>query len=169
MKRQSVLILGLIGMVASGYAASPFYKPNREAHLVVSLKSKSTYTAGDPIPVTVMLSNQSQDPILINARLLFNRYPQPGEISFTIEGPKKQIYPLLKIVTPQDVSGTDLLILQPGQTMERQVDLSLMYGVRHKGSYRVQTIYYNAVDLEKDQLRTWRGSLASEPTTFLVQ
>ncbi len=150
-------------------ATTQFYKPNREARLVVSLKNKAAYKAGEAVIVTVMLSNQSQVPILINGRMLFNRYPNPGEISFNIEGPKKQTYPLLKIISPQEITPTDLIVLQPGETLEREVDLSLMYGVRYRGRYRIQVLYYNSIDLEKDKLRTWRGSLASDPTDIYLR
>src|SRR5262245_20266605 len=78
--------------------AVQFYKPNREAHLFVSLKSKARY-AGAPVVVTVMLSNQSTEPVLINSRMLFNNYPANGEIAFNIEGPGGKDYPLVKIIS----------------------------------------------------------------------
>jgi hypothetical protein len=165
MKRRAILICALVStLFAAAFAATQFYKPNREARLVVSLKNKAVYSAGDPILVTVMLSNQSQEPLLINARMLFNRYPLPGEVSFNIQGPREQNYPLLKAIAPQDIRNEDLAILTTGETMERQVDLNEFYGVRKRGKYKVQVVYYNSVDLEKDSLKTWRGSLASDPT-----
>src|SRR5689334_10275429 len=86
----------LLGLLAP-LPAVQFYRPNREAHLVVVLKSKAHYSASQPVVVTVMLSNQSTDPLLINSRMLFNKYPANGEISFNIEGPGGKDYPLAKI------------------------------------------------------------------------
>ena len=108
-------------------------------------------------------------PVLINGRMLFNNYPADGEISFAIEGPHDKAYPLLKIISsPHDVKEADLTVLKVGDTLEREADLTDMYGLHKKGTYKVQVIYYNKIDLEKDSLMTWRGSLASEPTILQI-
>src|SRR5258708_5013863 len=103
--RISLLISGLAWTV--GVGATPripvgFYKVNRENTLVVTLKSKTLYSGWHPVTVSVLVSNQGLDPVLINGRLLFNSYPQPGELAFVIEGPKGRYYPLKKTITPHD-------------------------------------------------------------------
>ena len=52
--------------------------------------------------------------------------------------------------------------------MEQTADLTDMYGLRKRGSYKVQVVYYNRVDREKNGLKTWRGSVASEPTEITL-
>jgi hypothetical protein len=172
--KQKWLLAGLfiltMGWLSSSLGAMQFYKPNREAHLFVSLKSKARYSARQPVIVTVMISNQSTEPVLINSRMLFNKYPANGEISFNIEGPGSKEFPLLKVVSlPPDVRGDELTVLNAGETMEREADLTDMYGIHKKGTYKVQVIYYNKVDLKKNKLKTWRGSIASEPVEFSLR
>jgi len=150
-------------------AGAQFYKPNREARLAVTLKNKERYIARQPVWVTVMLSNQGREPVLVNSRMLFNQYPLKGEVSFTIEGPKRQTYLLRKMVIPQELRDSDLAVLRAGETRERAVDLSELYDVRKRGKYKVQVLYYNSVDLEKEGLKTWRGSIASEPAEIILQ
>jgi hypothetical protein len=154
------------GLIIAG-AAVQFYQPNRAARLVVSLKSKARYDKR-PVVVTVMLSNQSQEPLLINKRMRFNHYPLDGEIAFVIEGPGGKPFPLLKVVSPREVNDVDLEVLKVGETMEQMADLTDMYGIRKSGKYKVQAIYYNQLDRERAGLHTWRGSLASDKTEFIL-
>jgi hypothetical protein len=157
----------LCAFFAAALAATQFYQPNRSARLVVALKARDHYRT-KPVTVTVMLSNQSQGPLLINNRMLFNQYPHPGELSFQIEGPKHTPYPLVKAVMPHDIKDSDLTVLPSGQTMEQIADLTDMYALYKRGNYKVQVIYYNSIALEKDGLSTWRGTIASEPTELTL-
>jgi hypothetical protein len=158
----------LVSLWALTCAATQFYQANRSARLVVSLKARAHYSS-KPVIVTVMLSNQSQEPLLINNRMLFNQYPRAGEIAFQIEGPHKAPYPLTKAVMPRDILDTDLTVLPPGQTMEQSADLTDMYALHKRGPYKVQVIYYNNIALEKDGLSTWRGTIASEPVELVLE
>src|SRR5687768_324658 len=143
----SIAAFFFLALIA-GVSAVQFYQPNRSARLVVTLKAKERYRS-KPVVVTVMLTNQALDPLLINSRMLFNKYPLPGEISFQIHGPDNKEYPLVKAIAPFDLRDTDLTVLPPGQTMEQIADLTDLYGVRKRGKYRIQAIYYNSIDLEK--------------------
>lgn len=146
-----------------------FYKPNRGARLIVYLKAKDHYSAWSPVIVTVMLSNQTNSPLLINSRMRTNRYPLDGELSFIIKGPNDKEFKLQKGVTPRDLLDGELSTLTVGETTEQAVDLTALYGVSKRGHYRIQVLYYNRFDLEKDGMKTWRGVIASEPVEITLQ
>jgi hypothetical protein len=168
--KSSLLIAYLSsGIVATSRIPVGFYKPNRADDLVVLLKNKVRYSGWHSVRVTVLVSNQGLDPVLINGRMLFNRYPEPGEVSFVIEGPHGQYLPLKRVITPRAVSDEELAVLRPGESFEREVDLTDMYGVNKKGPYKIQAIYYNGVDLQKDGMATWRGAIASEPAQIVIE
>jgi hypothetical protein len=170
------LLPGLLStMLAAGVLAGSnhlpvgFYKPNRANNLVVLLKSRYRYSGWHPIRVTVMVENQGMEPVLINGRMQFNQYPKPGEVSFIIEGPHGDYMPIRKAIDPGSLADDDIAVLRPGESVEREVDLRDMYGIRHSGPYRIQAIYYNGAYDERDGLTMWRGAIASEPTQITVQ
>jgi hypothetical protein len=145
-----------------------FYKPNTAARLVVALKNKAKYREL-PVTVTVLVSNQGLEPILVNSRMLFNQYPLEGELSFIIKGPDDKALSLTKAIAPHPLGPEDLTVMGVGDTIERVADLTDMYGMQKHGKYRVQVIYYNRADLSKKKLKTWRGAIASEPTEITLQ
>ena len=165
------LIWALCGFLITGALAAvsavQFYQANRSARLAVTIKAKDRY-ATKPVVVTVMVSNQTMEPLLVNGRMLINQYPLPGELALQIQGPGHAEYKLLKAVVPPDIRESDLVKLPPGQTIEQLADLTDLYGVQKHGKYRIQAIYYNGADIEKDGLPTWRGTIASEPIEIHV-
>jgi len=100
--------------------------------------------------------------------MLFNHYPLNGELDFVIEDAHKRKYPLRKAIVPRELRDSDLTVLRSGQTMEQVANLTDLYGLSKRGTYRVQVIYYNRADLEKNGLKTWRGAIASEPTQITL-
>ncbi len=161
-----------LGLTLSSNAALPsgvrFYKPNREARLVVTLKNKPLYTS-KPIQVGILLSNQSMEPILINKRMRFNEFPRDGEIAFVIEGPQQKPYHLIRAISPRELQDSHLQVLNAGETMEQQADLTDLYGLRKKGHYKVQVLYYNHARLNKNGQSVWSGDIASEISEFDVK
>jgi hypothetical protein len=149
-------------------ATVQFYQPNPAARLSIALKSKVRYSR-TPVVVTVMVSNQGMEPLLINNRMLFSRYPLPGEIAFNIEGPGRKAYPLVRGVQAREIAETDLVLLGVGETIEREADLTDMYGVGKRGPYRIQVIYYSDADRQKNGLKSWRGAIASEASRFEIE
>jgi len=163
----AVLVVGL-GWVSS-YAALQFYQPNRGARLIVYLKAKAKYSAWSHVVVTVMLSNQTTGKLLINNRLRTNRYPLDGELSFIIRGPDGQECAFKKAVSPREILDSEIITLGVGETTEQSVDLTDVYGMSQRGTYRIQVLYYNRTDLDKDGLSLWRGVIASEPVEITLQ
>jgi hypothetical protein len=171
-KNGPILIVGaalLCLLLIRNAPAIQFFKPNRGARLIVYLKAKEHFSSWNHVVVTVMLSNQTQGTLLINSRMRTNRYPLDGELSFIVLGPHEKEFKLQKAVTPRDLLDGELSTLRIGETTEQAVDLTELYGVSKHGTYRVQVLYYNRFDLEKNGLKTWRGVIASEPVEFTLQ
>src|SRR5580765_1472152 len=100
-----IWIIGIAVLCSLAIQSAPaiqFYKPNRGARLIVYLKAKEKYSAWNHVVVTVMLSNQTTSTLLINNRMRPNRYPLDGELSFIIQGPKREEIKLQKAVSPRD-------------------------------------------------------------------
>ncbi len=129
--------------------------------LEVSLKTSSGYGAGDPVSVTVILTNLFDAPVLINRRLLVNHPSLPGEVVFQIFGPDGKKCEIERAITPMSVHADDFVVLPKGQSVQRTVDLADLYPLKKKGVYKVKVSYHNELDQPVGSLRAWKGVISS--------
>src|SRR5882672_6563356 len=91
-------VSGVDPMLSTGRAPDPTAKTvaeiraseQRRIPLEVYITASENYTAGDPVEVTVIVTNLFDKPLLMNTRMLVNHPRLEGELSFRITGPSGQ-------------------------------------------------------------------------------
>jgi hypothetical protein len=131
----------------------------------VTLAAQPSYPAGGPVPVKVVVANVSAEPLLVNARLLVTVGAGEGDLAFDVEGAGGQGYEYRAFVTPDELEEKDFVVLEPGASIERTVDLARDYSVTAAGAYRAVVTYRSAKDFTKSGLKAWTGVARSQPAT----
>jgi hypothetical protein len=135
----------------------------RKIPLEVFIKAPAKRKAGEPVEVTVMVTNLFKAPLLMNSRLLVNHPRLAGEVAFRITDESGKFIQIEALVTPLSIREDDFVILGKGESIHRTVDLADVYGLTHKGTYKVQVFYHNEVDFVAENKRAWKGHVWSEP------
>jgi hypothetical protein len=117
--------------------------------------------------VKLSLVNDGQEPLLVNGRLAINApySPEPfREIGFVItdqDGAEADFLARINIGFPQDAN---FITLEPGQAVDREVDLTAYYQLE-PGRYTVVATYENQTDPSDGQ--AWKGTVSSQTTITL--
>lgn len=138
--------------------------------LTLSL-DKKTHTLDQEIPGIVSLRNSGQEPLLVNARLAVNKdfAPQPfREVHLMLTDPEGEPVDFMAKINVGRPQGKDYRDLQPGERVERPIDLSMYYMFERAGEYAVRAVYENQVDPENGR-EAWKGQLESNTVTFVVE
>jgi hypothetical protein len=135
----------------------------RRIPLDVMLKTSDHYSAGGPVVMTILITNLFDAPLLMNSRMLVNHLLLQGEISFRITGPDGRKVEIKRLITPLSLRENDFVTLTRGQSFQRTVDLSDLYGISQKGIYKVQVSYHNEIDHTVGSQRVWKGIVWSDP------
>lgn len=138
----------------------------RRLPLEVVLKASEHYAVGAPVEVTVIITNLFDTPLLMNSRMLVNHPRLKGEISFHIIGPDGKKVEIQRLITPLSIRDEDFVTLARGESMQRGVDLSDLYGLKTKGIYKVIVSYHNEVDYIEGATHAWKGAAFSDPIEF---
>jgi hypothetical protein len=165
---------GIDPLLSTGRAPDPTAKTVAEIHaaeqrripLEVYIKASENYTAGDPVALTVIVTNLFDKPLLMNSRMLVNHPRLEGELSFLITGPSGRREEIKRFVTPLSLRDRDFVTLTRGESMQRTVDLVDLFGISLKGSYRVQVCYHNEIDYTVQGHKAWKGLVWSEPVAL---
>jgi hypothetical protein len=163
--------------LSAGRAADPTAKTlsdlraaeKRRIPLEVLIQASNHYPATDPVQVTVIVTNLFDMPLMMNSRMLVNHPLLQGELAFRILGPQGKKIEIQRLITPLSVRDQDFVILNRGESMQRSVDLSDLYGFSEKGTYKVWACYHNEVDHVDASRRAWKGAVWSEPVEVQLQ
>jgi hypothetical protein len=165
---------GVDPMLSTGRSPDPTAKTVADIHaaelrripLEVYIKASESYTAGGPVEVTIIVTNLFDKPLLMNSRMLVNHPRLEGEISFRITGPSSQAEEIKRLVTPLSMRDQDFVTLNRGESMQRTVDLSDLFGISQKGAYSIQVSYHNEVDYTVQSHKAWKGLVWSDPVNI---
>lgn len=138
----------------------------RRIPLEVAITAEESYDLSGPVEVSVRVTNLFDTPLLINRRLLVNHPRLPGEIFFTIIGPDGKRCEIQRLITPMSAHDEDFTVLPRGLSTERTVDLSDLYSLAKKGTYKVWVTYHNDLDKPMGDKLVWKGSVISEPVVI---
>lgn len=139
------------------------------APLKVVVETADSYRAGDAVPVKVVVTSISEDPVLVNARLLTNFEISEGELYFRIQDTQGKAYDFQALISPRDVNDQDFVLLDRGKSVEKSVDLRASYALKQPGSYQVAATYRNEYDWSSDGHKAWQGEVGSQPVTVRLQ
>jgi hypothetical protein len=141
---------------------------SRRMPIDVMLKVSPEYSRSSPIEVTIVVTNLFDEPLLLNTRMLVNHPLLQGEVAFRITNPRGKTCEIRRLVTPLTVREEDFVKLARGMSIQRSIDLSDLYPIQEKGTYKIQAIYHNEVEGLKDGLRAWRGLVRSDTAEFTL-
>jgi len=141
----------------------------RRIPLEVQLKVANHYKAGRPIEVTILVTNLFEATLMMNSRMLVNHPLLQGEVSFRIRGPDGKKIEIQRLITPLSLRDEDFVLLDRGQSIQRSVDLSDLYGITRKGVYRVQVSYHNEIDNASGHQHAWKGVVLSDPVEIHIE
>jgi hypothetical protein len=184
---QAVFILLLALSQASGYAVEdPLLSTDRQPDstaktladiraaekrhipLEVMLKTSNDYKAGGPVGVTIMITNLFDAPLVINRRMLVNHPLLQGEVSFRIIDPNGKKVNIQRLITPLSLRDEDFVTLNRGESMQRDVDLTDLFGITQKGVYTIQVSYHNDIDHVGETQHAWKGIVWSDPIELIL-
>jgi len=135
----------------------------RKLPIEVALKARTEYKGKEPVAATISITNLFDKPILINSRMLVNHILLPGEVAFKITGPDGKKCEIQRLITPLTVGQDDFVLLPRGMSVQRTVDLSDIYPLTKKGTYKIEAIYHNELDGIQASYKAWRGQAKSDP------
>ena len=162
--------------VSAGRQADPAAKTlseiraaeRRRIPLEVQLKSAERYPAGGPVGVTIIVTNLFDAPLILNRRMLVNHPLLQGEVSFRIIGPDGKRIHIQRLITPLSLRDQDFVTLYRGQSMQREIDLTDLFGITRKGSYKIQVSYHNEIDHVREAQHVWKGVVWSDPVVLIL-
>jgi len=162
---------GVDPILSTGRAPDPTAKSlaeirdaeKRRIPLEVYIKAAERYGIGGAVEVTVIVTNLFDKPLLMNSRMLVNHARLEGELSFLITDPSGKRVDIKRLVTPLTLRDQDFVTLNRGESMQRTVDLTDLFGILQKGIYKVLVAYHNESDYTVEEHKAWKGFVYSEP------
>ena len=107
--------------------------------------------------------------MLICTRFCPNLPDNDGEVSFQIRQASGRHYFFSGFITPRALKDRDFVVLQPGESAEKELDLADYYAVKEAGSYTISGTYKNDHDWSKDGLTAWKGRVHSPAIELLIE
>ena len=171
-----VIICLLITAGTNACRSDPGPKPTNEVsrdgglELMLEL-DRDVYKLGQTIQAKVILRNAGSEPVLVNARLAWNREAAPfpfREITFQwtrSSGANPNFALIVDRGFPKD---DDFIQLAPNATVERTFDITFYFEIEETGGYSLQAIYENQSEPE-DGREVWKGELKSNLISFTVE
>lgn len=147
----------------------PTDPPDSRLKLMLTLETNQL-RADDPIPCTITLQNQSDEPLLVQSRLSVNKpflVGAVGEVGFVILDSSGTMVGLPLYISPRNLRSEDFHLLNPGDHVESSFDLSDVYALE-PDTYTIYTLYSNIFDAF-DGRPAWKGTLIAAPVTLTVE
>lgn len=141
----------------------------RRIPIEVLLRAEESYTIGEPMMVSVIVTNLFDQPLAMNRRMLVNHPALEGELYFWIVGPNKKLWQIQRRVTPLPIRAEDFSVLKRGMSMERTIDLADFYGLTEPGNYKIYVAYRNDMDQPIGSLMAWKGQAWSVPLIIHIE
>ncbi|MFI7483392.1 hypothetical protein ACH9EU_13385 [Kocuria sp. M1R5S2] len=138
---------------------------------------RSTYGVDDDVPVRVLLVNDGEDPVTVNARLAVSSPGGPGELTFSVIGPQGEPLPFGARVNLGRPGAEDVATIAPAHSAGSEVDLVDYFDLSEPGTYRVSAAYRSALgreDLDDDAdagmpAGVWLGTVESDEVSIQVR
>jgi hypothetical protein len=161
---------------------------SRDAITVHTVLNRTLFAVGEPIQLSVMISNVSTQPLLIPNRLSFFGDSQ-GQL--TVELTSDEGSPVSGISMAFDCKDykatkltyqfvlTDYILLRPATSYMQQISLLVLFPELEPGSYHLKSSYsaglfplgcqrFNHEEIDKFPLKAWKGSTAANEVSFKI-
>jgi len=184
--RTSFCVVALFVGASLGLAQQP--GATRDAITVHTMLNRTLFTVGEPIQLSVMISNASTASLLIPNRLSFFGDSQ-GQL--TVELTTDTGSPVSGISMVFDCKDyketkltyqfalTDYILLRPETSYIQQISLLRLFPQLEPGSYRLKSRYsaglfplgclkFNQEEVDKFPLKAWKGTAAANEVSFTI-
>jgi hypothetical protein len=146
-------------------------KVDDQLHLNLST-DKATYASGENIEATLEMSNEYEQSLLINKRLVVNQQSvigSLGEVYFKItdtQGKEAGFAVRVNVRFPEE---EDFIYLKPGEIISQTYLLNKWYNIPlTPGEYTVQAIYQNNADPNGGE-EAWKGKITSNIISISIE
>ena len=121
-------------------------------------------TAFEGLPILLVLKNISEDPVVVNGRLLVSDEsapPEAREVTVSLIGSDRSEVPFRSLVNAGAPARADFVTLQPGEEVTRLYDLDEAFSSSTlvEDTYAIRAIYDNPVSGAEFGLDAWTGRL----------
>jgi hypothetical protein len=133
---------------------------------------KVSYASGENIEATLELSNEYEQSVLVNKRMVLNLQPvlgSLGEVYFKItdtQGKEADFAVRVNVRFPEE---EDFIYLKPGEVISQTYLLNKWYNIPPTpGEYSVQAIYQNNEDPNGGE-EAWKGEITSNIISISIE
>ena len=117
----------------------------------------------------IRLSNDGDDMILVNGRMLLVPAGSPGtinELNLFVVGPPGSFSLKRFAVNAGQARAENFIGLAPGQYIERDYVLNDYFYYDQPGQYTAKATYHNEIAFESSGYKSWQGDLESNVVNF---
>lgn len=131
---------------------------------------KLVYPSNSSIPILIRLKNTGNTNIVVNGRMSVNHLGAPKglqDIAFSVTDPLGEPVAFKASVKISPTDTEDLVILSPGETIEKRDYIETLYDLHIIGSYSIYAIYQNVIESDGNN-STWKGEITSNTVIFEI-
>lgn len=166
-----VLLLFSMLLASCNGAVTPTSGAGEQPIQLTLTTDRDRYLQGEPITVTLLLTNTGSDELLVNTRMAHNRLDAPTpfrDVTFAIVSPTgTRVTTQARIDVGFPADG-DFMVLAHGDSVERVYSqISGLYAIQTPGVYSIQAIYQNQEDPTFGT--AWKGEVSSNVATFTLE
>jgi hypothetical protein len=175
---KNICLLGIVLIVLTVLGGCQIYNkqtnPNEvDDQLFLNLSTdKVTYASGENIEATLELSNEYEQSVLVNKRMILNLQSvigSLGEVYFKITDKQGKEADFVVRVNVRFPKEEDFIYLKPGELISQTYLLNKWYNIPlTPGEYTVQAIYQNNVDLNGGE-EAWKGKITSNIISISIE
>ena len=117
----------------------------------------------------IRLSNDGDDTIFVNGRMLLVPAGSPGtinELNLFVDGPPESFSLKRFSVNAGQAQAENFIQLTPGQYIERNYVLDDYFYYDQPGQYTAKAKYHNEVAFERSGYKSWQGDIESNVVNF---
>jgi hypothetical protein len=143
MKASSILFATILFLVTGRECKGENKLMETKCVLEIKLASQSV-KPGQDFNVTVQLKNTGSHKLWVNKRMLLNRGNSPAmmrELWVDFVGPDGEPVPFSSHVRAGEAVASNFAVLNPGQAVSKQINLSNSFDLAKPGAYQI-TVHY---------------------------
>ncbi|HVL98570.1 MAG TPA: hypothetical protein VM324_04685 [Egibacteraceae bacterium] len=143
-------------------------QPTTSLRLEVATPKASYRIEDDTVPIRVMLFNDGDEPVTVNARFAVSGEAGPGEVALEVHAPSGEVLPFAARVNIGQPMAEDFTVVSPHCFVGKQVDLLDYFHVDAAGTYELTAVYDNRWSGDGAPPAAWTGKLRSPASAFEI-
>lgn len=147
-------------------------KDSESNRLVLTARAPAALALGQAMPIEITLGNASVQPIVINGRMVIDEATGLSgrhELEAVLTGPAGSPLAFMQDVNAPEAAASDLIELAPGAVVTRQLALDHYFRPTVPGVYRLEVVYRNDRELERDGRPAFVGQVRAAPIDLTIR